>query len=178
MRGHKKFLSAILASSLLVTPISALVNNYNNVAKAEKNEILFNEKVIEEGEIIKDYISFNKKNNIYVFSFYYDKSLDIRLNNIRSNITSKDINEYISKLNDRLIKENGEGLINDSIKEIQYYSKLNGDSLFRSACGNVFAWVGLAHSTFYGLLIGGPVGAGLSAFTGLAYAIGSTVACP
>ncbi|MBU0278140.1 hypothetical protein, partial [Gemella sp. zg-1178] len=33
-----KIASAILASSLLITPISALVSNYDNVAKAEGKE--------------------------------------------------------------------------------------------------------------------------------------------
>ncbi|MBU0279387.1 hypothetical protein [Gemella sp. zg-1178] len=35
MNKKFKFTSAILASSLLITPISALVSNYDNVAKAE-----------------------------------------------------------------------------------------------------------------------------------------------
>ncbi|MBU0279357.1 hypothetical protein [Gemella sp. zg-1178] len=38
MNKKLKFTSAILASSLLITPISALVSNYDNVAKAEGKE--------------------------------------------------------------------------------------------------------------------------------------------
>ena len=45
-------------------------------------------------------------------------------------------------------------------------------------CSNTFAWVGLSHSTFYGFVVGGPAGAGLGAFTALAYTVGGTLACP
>lgn len=80
-----KFASAFLATSLLVTPISSLIFNYDNTAKAEniseneeKSKII-SSKDIQEGLIIKDYIILEKKDNIFQFNFYNDESLNTRL---------------------------------------------------------------------------------------------------
>lgn len=67
MNTHKKFLSAILASSILVAPISGLFSRYDNVAKANsinieqlsKNTILSHP--MNRSELIK---YFSKNNNV------------------------------------------------------------------------------------------------------------------
>ncbi|MBU0279119.1 hypothetical protein [Gemella sp. zg-1178] len=106
MRKHKKFLSAILASSLLVTPISALVSNYNNVAKAEKLP-----SSIDENYIIKKldkYVKFNKDKKI--FEFDKDKNLSLE----ELNFLESKISETNKRLNNLIISDN---------EQIKYLSK-------------------------------------------------------
>ncbi|MBU0279385.1 hypothetical protein [Gemella sp. zg-1178] len=118
-----KFASAVLASSLIITPISALVSNYDNLAKAEEQQIKISNKDIEEALIIKDYIKLQKKRGIYRFQFTNDPSLNQRLKEINSPLNDIIISQYISNLNDHFIKENGNGPLTSAIKEIRKNSK-------------------------------------------------------
>ncbi|QWQ38905.1 hypothetical protein KMP11_00615 [Gemella sp. zg-570] len=113
----------MLASSLIITPISALVSNYDNLAKAEEQQIKISNKDIEEALIIKDYIKLQKKRGIYRFQFTNDPSLNQRLKEINSPLNDIIISQYISNLNDHFIKENGNGPLTNAIKEIRKNSK-------------------------------------------------------
>lgn len=53
MNKKVKFTSAVLSASLLITPISGLINNYDNIAKAEYINIQ-NDKKVKEIIYIKD----------------------------------------------------------------------------------------------------------------------------
>lgn len=177
----KNIFIKILIGTLMLTPTIVSVDSFNIVKAKEVSKSSVDEKIINEASIIRDYLSMTKKGNLYTFSFNYDSSLEKRLTKNGSAITVEQINSYIANLNEKLYQENGQGELNDVIKEIKYYYQLNKEtniSSLRGRCGNTFTWVGLAHSTMYGLLVPGPAGVALSAFTGLTYAIASTITCP
>ncbi|QWQ38867.1 hypothetical protein KMP11_00425 [Gemella sp. zg-570] len=165
MSRKLKFASAVLASSLIITPISALVSNYDNLAKAEEQQIKISNKDIEEALIIKDYIKLQKKRGIYRFQFTNDPSLNQRLKEINSPLNDIIISQYISNLNDHFIKENGDGALTNTIKEIRNTSKnnmINNIYTFRNACSNAMFGLSVASTALYtwaGILAGaGPAG--------------------
>ena len=61
--------SLILTGSLVLTPISGIIqqNNNNNIVQAKEQNITQTDKQI--GNIIKDYITLEKKENKFKFNF-------------------------------------------------------------------------------------------------------------
>lgn len=174
MNTKLKITTAIISTSLLIFPTSAIIqNNNNNIAKAENTTINSNvseitNKNIEEGLIIKDYVKLQKKNNLYYYTFTNHPSLNERLKAINSNLTDKDIKTYINNLNNALQKENGNGNITNTIKEIRKHHKNNPNkinhynTLRANRCSNTVFGLGVGTSAFYvwaGYLAGaGPAG--------------------
>jgi|GEM_PF-6126336 hypothetical protein len=173
MNTKLKITTAIISTSLLIFPTSAIIQNNNNIAKAENTTINSNvseitNKNIEEGLIIKDYVKLQKKNNLYYYTFTNHPSLNERLKAINSNLTDKDIKTYINNLNSALQKENGNGNITNTIKEIRKYHKNNPNkinhynTLRANRCSNTVFGLGVGTSAFYvwaGYLAGaGPAG--------------------
>lgn len=172
MNTKLKITTAIISTSLLIFPTATIIQN-NNIAKAENTTINSNiseitNKNIEEGLIIKDYVKLQKKNNLYYYTFTNHPSLNERLKAINSNLTDKDIKIYINNLNNTLQKENGNGTITNTIKEIRKYYKNNPNkinhynTLRANRCSNTVFGLGAGTAAFYvwaGYLAGaGPAG--------------------
>lgn len=168
-----KITTAILSTSLLISPISSFIQSNNNIAKAENITVNSNtseitNKNIEEGLIIKDYIKLQKKNNTYYYTFTNHSSLNERLKAINSNLTDKDIKIYIKNLNNTLQKENGNGPITNTIKEIRKQHKNNPNkintynTLRSNGCADAMFGLGAGTTALYtwaGYLAGaGPAG--------------------
>lgn len=174
MNTKLKITTAIISTSLLIFPTATIIqNNNNNIAKAENTTINSNvpeitNKNIEEGLIIKDYVKLQKKNNLYYYTFTNHPSLNERLKAINSNLTDKDIKIYINNLNNALQKENGNGTITNTIKEIRKHHKNNPnkinpyDTLRANRCSNALFGLGAGSTALYawaGYLAGaGPAG--------------------
>ena len=100
--------SLILTGSLVLTPISGVIqqSNNNNIVQAKEQNITQKDREI--GNIIKDYITLEKKENKFKFNFKYDVSLDNRLKKVKANITSADVSALVANLNTQLENENSE----------------------------------------------------------------------
>lgn len=184
MNKKFKFASAVLSAGLLITPISGLVSNYDNVAKASYNNSL-TEKEIQEASIIKNYILITKQKNIYNFKLINKENLINELNKINSKLTINDIQNDIDKINNKLKEENNDGPLTNNIKNIMNEYKLkneNHNSFYKwTVCGTSFFLLGSGVDLGY-LAVGalaGPgglvVGATAAALTAAIGAAGLTV---
>ncbi|MBU0278999.1 MULTISPECIES: hypothetical protein [unclassified Gemella] len=121
MRKHKKFLSAILASSLLVTPISHLIHQNNNISKAYVN------------------IANNTEENLLNKDLKYIKLLD----KMPMNVAEGTIEEGIKWLNENKGKDFGFGefiATGDSIKFQSYYRSWSCVYGIGTAVVNLLPW--------------------------------------
>lgn len=139
--------SLILTGSLVLTPISGVIqqsNNNNNIVQAKEQNITQKDREI--GNIIKDYITLEKKENKFKFNFKYDVSLDKRLKKIKANITSADVSALVANLNAQLENNNSE--LSVLIKNMDI-SRHYG---FRSKCSDYMGWAGVGVGGAYGAL--------------------------
>ena len=120
--------SLILTGSLVLTPISGVIQQSNNNNIQKDREI---------GNIIKDYITLEKKENKFKFNFKYDVSLDNRLKKVKANITSADVSALVANLNTQLENENSElSVLLKNMDVSRHYG-------FRSKCSDYMGWVAL-----------------------------------
>jgi hypothetical protein len=138
--------SLILTGSLVLTPISGVIqqSNNNNIVQAKEQNITQKDREI--GNIIKDYITLEKKENKFKFNFKYDVSLDNRLKKIKANITSADVSALVANLNAQLENNNSE--LSVLIKNMDI-SRHYG---FRSKCSDYMGWAGVGVGGAYGAL--------------------------
>lgn len=138
--------SLILTGSLVLTPISGVIqqSNNNNIVQAKEQNITQKDREI--GNIIKDYITLEKKENKFKFNFKYDVSLDKRLKKIKANITSADVSALVANLNAQLENNNSE--LSVLIKNMDI-SRHYG---FRSKCSDYMGWAGVGVGGAYGAL--------------------------
>lgn len=137
--------SLILTGSLVLTPISGVIQqSNNNIVQAKEQNITQKDREI--GNIIKDYITLEKKENKFKFNFKYDVSLDKRLKKIKANITSADVSALVANLNAQLEDNNSE--LSVLIKNMDI-SRHYG---FRSKCSDYMGWAGVGVGGAYGAL--------------------------
>lgn len=138
--------SLTLTGSLVLTPISGVIqqSNNNNIVQAKEQNITQKDREI--GNIIKDYITLEKKENKFKFNFKYDVSLDNRLKKIKANITSADVSALVANLNAQLENNNSE--LSVLIKNMDI-SRHYG---FRSKCSDYMGWAGVGVGGAYGAL--------------------------
>lgn len=138
--------SLILTGSLVLTPFSGVIqqSNNNNIVQAKEQNITQKDREI--GNIIKDYITLEKKENKFKFNFKYDVSLDNRLKKIKANITSADVSALVANLNTQLENNNSE--LSVLIKNMDI-SRHYG---FRSKCSDYMGWAGVGVGGAYGAL--------------------------
>lgn len=138
--------SLILTGSLVLTPISGVLqqSNNNNIVQAKEQNITQKDREI--GNIIKDYITLEKKENKFKFNFKYDVSLDNRLKKVKANITSVDVSALVANLNAQLENNNSE--LSVLIKNMDI-SRHYG---FRSKCSDYMGWAGVGVGGAYGAL--------------------------
>lgn len=138
--------SLILTGSLVLTPFSGVIqqSNNNNIVQAKEQNITQKDREI--GNIIKDYITLEKKENKFKFNFKYDVSLDNRLKKIKANITSADVSALVANLNAQLENNNSE--LSVLIKNMDI-SRHYG---FRSKCSDYMGWAGVGVGGAYGAL--------------------------
>lgn len=126
--------SLILTGSLVLTPISGVIqqSNNNNIVQAKEQNITQKDREI--GNIIKDYITLEKKENKFKFNFKYDVSLDNRLKKVKANITSADVSALVANLNTQLENENSElSVLLKNMDVSRHYG-------FRSKCSDYMGW--------------------------------------
>lgn len=141
--------SLILTGSLVLTPISGVIqqSNNNNIVQAKEQNITQKDREI--GNIIKDYITLEKKENKFKFNFKYDVSLDNRLKKVKANITSADVSALVANLNTQLENENSE--LSVLLKNMDVYRHYG----FRSKCSDYMGWASWGVGGAYGVL--GPI---------------------
>lgn len=142
--------SLILTGSLVLTPISGVIqqsNNNNNIVQAKEQNITQKDREI--GNIIKDYITLEKKENKFKFNFKYDVSLDNRLKKVKANITSADVSALVANLNTQLENENSE------LSVLLKHMDISRHYGFRSKCSTYMSWAGWGVGGAYGVI--GPI---------------------
>lgn len=126
MNKKFKFTSAVLSAGLLITPVSGLVNQYDNVAKANNINTNINQNQEKNINIKKldKYVKFNKEKKIFEF----ERNKDLSSEEI--NFLEKQISETNQKINNLTIGENEQvKYLSNKVKVISTPKLENGTSL-------------------------------------------------
>lgn len=169
---NKKLIIGLASVMLLGTLSTTTSISKQHVANAQENiaakdnvekKVVVTQKEIKEGKIISDYLMLQKKKGAYYYKFIDDNSLDQRLQKVGSAITKENVKDMVSKVNKKLLEENGHGELSDSITKFRKTSFKNNtiqtNTYFR---GNACTW------SFWGL----------SGYTGFVAAVAATASGP
>ncbi|KFN02612.1 hypothetical protein D0U04_14955 [Bacillus clarus] len=114
--NFKKTMTTITASAFSLFPsvskASELDKSIKNVeinVTENENMIGFSEQQIKESQIIANYLSFEEKDGIGVFTFSNVDQLGKELKNIGSSVTVNEIHSAVVEINTKLAQENGNG---------------------------------------------------------------------
>lgn len=179
--------SLSLVSSLAIMPFNLNVANADEIKSVEQvsGDKVMSSQQIQEAQIISNYLSFERKDDIGVFIVSNVDQLQTELKNIGSSITVEEINLSVDEMNTKLVQENGIGETTESLvksKNFIQYGTETAPKRVKRGCSSWVGGVGLVHTAAVsgaGVLLGvsGPVGWAVGTGMAVAYYAGS-LACP
>ncbi|MBF0716223.1 hypothetical protein [Gemelliphila palaticanis] len=152
MNKKFKFASAVLSAGLLITPVSGLINNYDNVAKAEE---INNNKISEKTKNkikadLKEYVSIQDIEKL-IKKLENNETTEVSINSSNPIIEKEiKINEYEYK-KIKIYKD-----FSYSITGLEKKPKISFRNLDNVYCGSGYCWGTNAHA--YKYVNGGEIG--------------------
>lgn len=158
--------SLSLVSSLAIMPFNLNVANADEIKSVEQvsGDKVMSSQQIQEAQIISNYLSFERKDDIGVFIVSNLDQLQTELKNIGSSITVEEINLSVDEMNTKLVQENGIGETTESLVKSKNLIQYGTETAAVSGAGVLLG-------------VSGPVGWAVGTGMAAAYYAGS-LACP